>query len=167
MNTEGSPIRSGCVWQKKRIQPESCPQFPLCPRGPSGSPQVTHKDVKEGGLKVVVDDLLLQVLLDACVSLEKGDADSSPGRTRSQGCPSSPGIGTARGEGGTWRRSRRSTEGAQLEVPVRIQAAQTLVGTPTGRGRFGRPWGCAEEVTGPLQVDRAGRQGAGSLPLFT
>lgn len=57
-------------------------------------PKATHKDVKEGSFKVVVDDLLLQVLLDACVGLEEGDTNSSAGRTKSPGVPSPLGMGT-------------------------------------------------------------------------
>lgn len=74
--------------------------LPLCPQ----DPKVTHKDVKEGSFKLVVDDLLLQVLLDTCVGLEEGDTNSSAGKTQSPGCPSLPGMGKRQGEGGTWRR---------------------------------------------------------------
>lgn len=41
-----------------------------------------------------MDDLLLQVLLDACVGLEEGDTNSSAGRTKSPGVPSPLGMGT-------------------------------------------------------------------------
>lgn len=35
--------------------------------------KVTHKNVKEGSFKAVVDDLLFQVLPDTCVGLQEGD----------------------------------------------------------------------------------------------
>ena len=64
---------------------------------PPGPPKSTHKDVKEGSFKVVVDDLLLQVLLDACVGLEEGDMNSSTGRNKSPGVPSPLRMGRRRG----------------------------------------------------------------------
>lgn len=57
--------------------------FPLC----SQNPKVTHKDVKEGSFKVVVDDLLLQVLLNTCFGLKEKDTNSSTGRTQSLWLP--------------------------------------------------------------------------------
>lgn len=67
--------------------------LPLCPQ----DPKVTHKDVKEGSFKVVVDDLLLQVLLDTCLGLEEGDTNSSAGKTQSLGSPHLPEWGEGRG----------------------------------------------------------------------
>lgn len=82
---------------KRRVQPETGPSLlPLCPQ----DPQVTHKDVKEGSFKLVVDDLLLQVLPDACVGLEEGDTNSTAGRTQPPGLP----LTSQNGEevGGGW-----------------------------------------------------------------
>lgn len=75
--------------------------LPLCPQ----DPKVTHKDVKEGSFKVVVDDLLLQVLLDTCLGLEEGDTNSSAGKTRSLGLP----LTSRDGEeaGGGWNLEER------------------------------------------------------------
>ena len=58
--------------------------------------KATHKDVKEGSFKAVVDDLLLQVLLDACLGLEEREM----GRTKSPGLP----FVLPERAGGTWRR---------------------------------------------------------------
>jgi hypothetical protein len=47
-----------------------------------GSPLATHKDVKEGGFKAVVNDLLLQVFEDTCVGLRREDKTRSVARTK-------------------------------------------------------------------------------------
>ena len=93
LNTEGSLIRLGCMLQEEENPAkEPCP----CSLSAHRISKATHKDVKEGSFKAVVDDLLLQVLLDACLGLEEREM----GRTKSPGLP----FVLPERAGGTWRR---------------------------------------------------------------
>ena len=93
LNTEGSLSRLGCMLQEEENPAkEPCP----CSLSARRISKATHKDVKEGSFKAVVDDLLLQVLLDACLGLEEREM----GRTKSPGLP----FVLPERAGGTWRR---------------------------------------------------------------
>lgn len=86
-----------CVAERRE---SSQSHVPPCPQ----DPKVTHKDVKEGSFKVVVDDLLFQVLPDTCVGLKERDTNSSAGRTQSPGLPLTSQNGELQGEGEAWRK---------------------------------------------------------------
>lgn len=115
LNTEGS-LKIGaslpdqmrmCV--ARRESSESCAPMPSVPR----ISKATHQDVKEGSFKAVVDDLLLQVLLDACVGLKREMWTALQAEPSPQGCP----LFSQRGRGREGEKVEPGGEAVNAQLP--------------------------------------------------